>query len=199
MTGKKLFLLTLPTALVFVGLVSYGDFQEIGSQLAGFPVTYLIAALAEALPIYAAAMLVGAISTLPGGLVGTEGSMVALLQQAGITRALASTGTLLVRLVTLWFAVALGLAALVCLHRFQPTRLAPSAGGDPDGPVLRSPSSWDNWMGTSDKLLVSNQQKWDTLGAERSGAGWRSGELPEGPVVASSPFGGLSLHLLPAL
>ena len=48
-------------------------------------------------------------------------------------------------------------------------------------------------------LAVSNQQKWDTLGAERSGAGWRSGELPEGPVVASSPFGGLSLHLLPAL
>ena len=47
--------------------------------------------------------------------------------------------------------------------------------------------------------IVSNQQKWDTLGAERSGAGWRSGELPEGPVVASSPFGGLSLHLLPAL
>ena len=46
---------------------------------------------------------------------------------------------------------------------------------------------------------VSNQQKWDTLGAERSGAGWRSGEFPEGPVVASSPFGGLSLHLLPAL
>ena len=46
---------------------------------------------------------------------------------------------------------------------------------------------------------VSNQQKRDTLGAERSGAGWRSGELPEGPVVASSPFGGLSLHLLPAL
>ena len=46
---------------------------------------------------------------------------------------------------------------------------------------------------------VSNQQKWDTLGAERSGAGWRSGELPKGPVVASSPFGGLSLHLLPAL
>ena len=51
----------------------------------------------------------------------------------------------------------------------------------------------------SGNRFVSNQQKWDTLGAERSGAGWRSGELPEGPVVASSPFGGLSLHLLPAL
>ena len=43
---------------------------------------------------------------------------------------------------------------------------------------------------------VSNQQKWDTVGAERSGAGWRSGELPEGPVVASSLFDRLSLHLL---
>ena len=52
---------------------------------------------------------------------------------------------------------------------------------------------------TQHEVGVSNQQKWDTLGAERSGAGWRSGELPEGPVVASSPFGGLSLHLLPAL
>ena len=51
----------------------------------------------------------------------------------------------------------------------------------------------------SGSVTVSNQRKWDTLGAERSGAGWRSGELPEGPVVASSPFGGLSLHLLPAL
>ena len=50
-----------------------------------------------------------------------------------------------------------------------------------------------------DSTIVSNQQKWDTLVGERSGAGWRSGELPEGPVVASSPFGGLSLHLLPAL
>ena len=46
---------------------------------------------------------------------------------------------------------------------------------------------------------VSNQQKWDTLGAERSWAGWRSGELPDGPIVASPPFDGLSLHLLPAL
>ena len=53
--------------------------------------------------------------------------------------------------------------------------------------------------GSPEGTTVSNQQKWDTLGAERSGAGWRSGELPEGPVVASSPFGGLSLHLLPAL
>ena len=44
---------------------------------------------------------------------------------------------------------------------------------------------------------VGNQQKWHTLEPERSGFGWRSGKLPECPVVASSPFYRLSLYLLP--
>lgn len=86
-------------------------------------------ALPRALPIYAAATLVGAISALPGGLVGTEGSMVVLLQQAGVTRAGASAGTLLVRLVTLWFAVVIGLVALAWLHRRQRVAAASSPGG----------------------------------------------------------------------
>ena len=74
-------------------------------------------ALARALPIYAAATLVGAVTALPGGLVGTEGSMLALLQQSGVARAGASASTVLVRLLTLWFAVAVGLAALLVLCR----------------------------------------------------------------------------------
>ena len=74
----------------------------------------------RALSIYAAATLVGAVSALPGGLVGTEGSMVALLQQSGIARGAASAGTLLVRLATLWFAVIIGLVALACLNRLRP-------------------------------------------------------------------------------
>ena len=73
--------------------------------------------LVRALPIYAAATLVGAVTALPGGLVGTEGSMLALLQQSGLPRAGASAGTVLVRLVTLWFAVAVGLVALLALRR----------------------------------------------------------------------------------
>ena len=48
-------------------------------------------------------------------------------------------------------------------------------------------------------LVVSNQQKWDTMEAERSGVGRGSGELPEGPVVASSLFDGLSLNVFSAL
>ena len=45
-------------------------------------------------------------------------------------------------------------------------------------------------------LPVSNQHKWDTVIAERSGVRQRSGELPDGPVVASSPLDRKSLHLL---
>ncbi len=93
-------------------------------------------ALSRALPIYAAATLVGALSALPGGLVGTEGSMVALLQQSGVARGPASAATLLVRLATLWFAVAVGLVALACVNRFGPPRLAASPAGEQDRPVL---------------------------------------------------------------
>ena len=70
-----------------------------------------------ALPIYAAATLVGALSALPGGLVGTEGTMVAVLQQTGLARGAASAATLLVRLATLWLAILIGLVALGFLHR----------------------------------------------------------------------------------
>ena len=71
------------------------------------------------LPIYAASTLVGAITTLPGGLGGTEGSMVALLQQSGLAADVASAGTLIVRVVTLFFAVLVGLGALLWVKRVQ--------------------------------------------------------------------------------
>ncbi len=98
-------------------------------------------ALLWALPIYAAATLVGAVSALPGGLVGTEGTMLALLQQTGISRGAASAGTLLVRLATLWFAVLVGLAALACLRKFHPRRdpAATVRRGDLENPLGESP------------------------------------------------------------
>ena len=43
--------------------------------------------------------------------------MLALLQQTGVTRVVESAGTVLARLVTLWFAVLVGLAALLALRR----------------------------------------------------------------------------------
>ena len=47
-----------------------------------------------------------------------------------------------------------------------------------------------------DKVMsVGNQQEWHTLVPERSEVGWRSGELPEDPVVLSPPVHCLSLQL----
>ncbi len=70
-----------------------------------------------AIPISAAAALVGAVTALPGGLVGFEGSMVALLRQSGLEAAPAALATLLTRLTTLWFAVLIGLLAWLWISR----------------------------------------------------------------------------------
>ena len=74
-------------------------------------------AVGIALPISAAAALVGAVTALPGGLVGFEGSMVALLEQAGLPAATAALATLLTRLATLWLAVIVGGLAWLWLVR----------------------------------------------------------------------------------
>ena len=70
-----------------------------------------------AIPISAAAALVGAVTALPGGLVGFEGSMVALLRQAGLDAPTAALATLLTRLATLWFAVLIGLLAWLWISK----------------------------------------------------------------------------------
>ena len=64
--------------------------------------------LSTAVFIYAFAMLVGALSFLPGGLGGSEAAMVALLSLNGFPEASAVSATLICRLATLWFAVGLG-------------------------------------------------------------------------------------------
>src|SRR5262249_16887627 len=64
--------------------------------------------------IYAAMTIAGALSFLPGGLGVQEGGMVALLVSTanGVGPATAAAATFVTRLCTLWFAVAVGLAAL---------------------------------------------------------------------------------------
>jgi uncharacterized protein (TIRG00374 family) len=73
--------------------------------------------LQVALFIYAFSMLVGALSFLPGGLGGTEASMVALLMLNNVAQSQAVAATVLIRLATLWFAVALGVIALSMAER----------------------------------------------------------------------------------
>lgn len=64
--------------------------------------------------VYAVSMLAGALSFLPGGLGSAEAVMISLLILKGMTMPVAIAATVFIRLATLWFAVLLGLLALVC-------------------------------------------------------------------------------------
>lgn len=85
----------------------------------GLAVWLLCAGLDLQLPLllaagfYAAAMVAGALSALPAGLGGTEAVLAGLLVAHGAATASALALTVLARLLTLWLAVALGLAALL--------------------------------------------------------------------------------------
>jgi uncharacterized membrane protein YbhN (UPF0104 family) len=83
----------------------------------GFPGA--AASLGLATFIYASMTIAGAISFLPGGLGVTEGGMTLLLKQLarGVTEPTAFAATFVVRLATLWFAVAVGLGAMIIFQR----------------------------------------------------------------------------------
>ena len=92
------------------GVAFYYIMHVLGSDLS----------LQTALFIYAFSVLVGALSFLPGGLGGTEASMVTLLILNHVAQPQAVAATVLIRLATLWFAVALGIFALTLRERKFP-------------------------------------------------------------------------------
>ena len=61
---------------------------------------------------YSFATIVGAISMLPGGLWVTEGSLTFMLIQENISKNVAVATTFIVRVVTLWFAVFVGIISV---------------------------------------------------------------------------------------
>lgn len=67
--------------------------------------------------IFALAMVAGALTFMPGGLGGAEVVLYMLMKATGMGEAEAITATLLCRLATLWFAVALGLLSVLWLER----------------------------------------------------------------------------------
>ena len=54
-------------------------------------------------------ILFGSISFIPGGLGVTEGSLTTLLHNSGISLSQSSASVLLIRLLTLWYSIILGL------------------------------------------------------------------------------------------
>jgi uncharacterized protein (TIRG00374 family) len=69
---------------------------------------------------HTAAGLIGALTLLPGGLGSTEAGTLGLLALQGVGVAAATPATLLIRLMTLWFATALGVGCLLWQPRRKP-------------------------------------------------------------------------------
>jgi len=71
------------------------------------------ASAAECVGIFAVALLVGAASMVPGGLGATEAALVYQLHQSGMALPAAVAAAIALRLSTLWFAILLGVGALL--------------------------------------------------------------------------------------
>ena len=83
--------------------------------------------LSIAIFVLAFSTVVGAVSTLPGGLGAAEASIAGMLALLlGLESGLAAAATLLIRFATLWFGVSLGLLTWL----FSPSLLRPSASED---------------------------------------------------------------------
>lgn len=78
--------------------------------------------------VYAISMLAGAFSFMPGGLGGAEAVMVTLLVWKGMAPSDAVAATLVIRLATLWFAVAIG-AVMLLRGGWEQDRAARVDGG----------------------------------------------------------------------
>jgi glycosyltransferase 2 family protein len=86
--------------------------------------------------VYALGLLAGALSFLPGGLIGTELTVVALLVHLGVPYETAIAVTLAGRACTLWFSIALGLVALGLLQmRGDVVGAAAAVRGSGDAPA----------------------------------------------------------------
>jgi glycosyltransferase 2 family protein len=88
--------------------------------------------LAAAAFVFGFGMLVGGLPIFPGGVGGSEATMIGLLLLLGVDVGTAVTATAVIRLTTLGFAVVLGFAAL-------PFAVAAPRGGGPPLPATAAP------------------------------------------------------------
>ena len=76
--------------------------------------------------VYAFATIAGAITMLPGGLGVTDGSLTYLISKEGVGLDLAVASTFIIRVVTLWFAVLVGMVSvLIYQKRFGDIKIEP--------------------------------------------------------------------------
>ena len=104
----RLFVITLLLSIIAWGAEAYAFYLMLGFMGIQFTIAFAIF-------VYAFATLAGSLSFLPGGLGGIEAVMFGLLVWKGVGQADATAATVLLRLVTLWFAVVIGLGVLAHL------------------------------------------------------------------------------------
>lgn len=97
---------SVPVSVVAWGLEGVGF--ALCLQAFGFDALGLLAEVS----VYGVATIAGAFSFLPGGIGLTEASMAGILMAAGMAVASASAATLITRVATLWWSVAVGWLAL---------------------------------------------------------------------------------------
>src|SRR6202011_2906207 len=110
---------------VGVGIVSWGgECLALYLILLGLGAAPSLELLNQATFALAAGSLVGSASLLPGGIGAAEGTVAAVLDLvARQPRDVAAAATLLIRVCTLWFGVALGAVALLGLTATPGARL----------------------------------------------------------------------------
>ena len=115
-SAKVLFIPKMLAAGFMVGLIAWGaegmGLMVIGAISPGISIDW-----STATGIYSIAIVVGALSFLPGGLGSTEAVMIVMLAGHGYPMQGAILMTVVCRLLTLWFAVMIGWIAVAVLRR----------------------------------------------------------------------------------
>ncbi|AZB72840.1 lysylphosphatidylglycerol synthase transmembrane domain-containing protein [Synechococcus elongatus] len=111
------------------GVVLYGCFQVLQAETINLPTAILIRA---------AMGLGGVLTLLPGGLGGAEAASISLALLYGADRDQAIAATVLIRLLTLWFPIAIG---WVALHRQSRTLKSLALSPLPEPDADQSPKS----------------------------------------------------------
>jgi uncharacterized protein (TIRG00374 family) len=112
------YLLLRPVPLIKMTLLSFGSwfFECLGYYLIlinfGIDVSLLWATFS-----YCFATIAGAVTMLPAGLGVTEGSLTFLLIREGAPKEIAVASTFIIRVVTLWFAVLVGIISVTLYQR----------------------------------------------------------------------------------
>lgn len=101
---------------MLIGMAAWSA-EAIGLKLVGDVIAPVHMSVPAAMGIYSIAIIVGALSFLPGGLGSTEAVMAALLVAHGYPMPQAILLTLICRLLTLWLAVIIGWLCVWLLRR----------------------------------------------------------------------------------